>query len=382
LLGGLEVVAGDGLLEVPALPGEPAGVDVDDGHRLGLVDDQRAPRRQVDLAVEGLEQLLVDALLGEDVLGAGVPLEARQQLGRDRLEVLVDLVVGVLTLDQELFEVLVEDVADHPDEHVGLGVEHGRGVALLRLGLDLLPLDLETGDVAGQVLGAGALGGGADDDAGALGHELLQRRTQPGALAVGELAGDPRGVAAGDVDEVAARQRDVAGQARALVTDGVLGDLDEHRVAGAQGLLDGAGLAGQTGGVPVDLAGVEHGVAAAADVDEGGLHGGEDVLDLAEVDVADHALGTGFGDVVLGEDVVFEDRGLGAAAPDADDHLTLDRFAAGEELGLADDLDAASAALAAVAAALALRLEAGGAGDAADVVVGALLGGADLDDDL
>ncbi len=42
LLGRLEVVLGDRLLQVAAGPGELAGVDVDHRHRLGPVDDQRA----------------------------------------------------------------------------------------------------------------------------------------------------------------------------------------------------------------------------------------------------------------------------------------------------------------------------------------------------
>ena len=67
LLGGLEVVAGDGLLEVAARAGELAGVDVDHGHRLGAVDDQGAARRQPHLAVHRLGQLLVDAVHGEHV---------------------------------------------------------------------------------------------------------------------------------------------------------------------------------------------------------------------------------------------------------------------------------------------------------------------------
>ena len=67
LLGRLEVVAGDGLLQVAAGAGELAGVDVDDGHRLGAVDDQRAARRQPHLAVHRLGQLLVDAVHGEHV---------------------------------------------------------------------------------------------------------------------------------------------------------------------------------------------------------------------------------------------------------------------------------------------------------------------------
>src|SRR6202167_5680299 len=41
LLGGLQGVPGDRLLQVAALAGELAGVDVDDGHRLGVVDHQR-----------------------------------------------------------------------------------------------------------------------------------------------------------------------------------------------------------------------------------------------------------------------------------------------------------------------------------------------------
>ncbi|GAB3998381.1 hypothetical protein GCM10029992_24020 [Glycomyces albus] len=48
---------------------------------------------------------------------------------------------------------------------------------------------------------------------------------------------------------------------------------------------------------------------------------------------------------MLGEDVVFEDGGLGAAGAVADDHLAFDGFASGEEFGLADDLDAVASAL-------------------------------------
>ena len=60
-------------------------------------------------------------------------------------------------------------------------------------------------------------------------------------------------------------------------------------VAGLERVLDRARLAVEAGGVPVDLAGVQHGVAALADVDERGLHAGQHVLHPAEVDVADSA---------------------------------------------------------------------------------------------
>ena len=61
---------------------------------------------------------------------------------------------------------------------------------------------------------------------------LLQDRLQAGTLGVGQLAADPGHRAIGHVDQVAPRQRHLSREARALVTDRVLGDLDEYRVAG------------------------------------------------------------------------------------------------------------------------------------------------------
>ena len=67
LLGRLQVVLGDGLFEVAAGAGELPGVDVDDRHGLGAVDDQRTAGRQPHLALERLVDLLVDPVRGEGV---------------------------------------------------------------------------------------------------------------------------------------------------------------------------------------------------------------------------------------------------------------------------------------------------------------------------
>src|SRR5690606_22478992 len=138
--------------------------------------------------------------------------------------------------------------------------------------------------------------------------------------------------------------------------------------AGLEGVLDALGLArGQARGVPVDLAGVEHGVAALADVDERRLHAGQDVLDPADVDVAHHrALGRA-GDVVLHRHAVREVGDLGPVPEPAHDHDAVDALAAGEELGLGDDR-AAATGLAALTAPLALGLQAGGAFDRGHLV--------------
>ena len=83
--------------------------------------------------------------------------------------------------------------------------------------------------------------------------------------------------------------------------------------------IRGAGPVDVLGAV-VHLAGVEHAVAAAADVDERGLHAREHVLHPPEVDVADHRGRAGAGHVVLDEDVFFEDRDLVALAVLGDHH--------------------------------------------------------------
>ena len=65
LLGRLEVVFGDGLLEVSAGANELARVDVDHGHRLGAVDHEGTAGGQPHLAVKSLRDLLRDPVLIE-----------------------------------------------------------------------------------------------------------------------------------------------------------------------------------------------------------------------------------------------------------------------------------------------------------------------------
>src|SRR4051812_39607455 len=88
LLGGLEVVPEDRLLEV-RLAHVLAGVHVDHGERLGALDDERPTRGEPDLPVERLEQLLGDVEALEDreaLLLRVVELDAVGELGRDRLD--------------------------------------------------------------------------------------------------------------------------------------------------------------------------------------------------------------------------------------------------------------------------------------------------------
>ena len=162
-------------------------------------------------------------------------------------------------------------------------------------------------------------------------------------------------------------------QPGALGPDRVLGDLHQDRLAGLEDLLDLAVLALRAERVPVDLAGVDDGVATATDVDERGLHARQDVLHAGEVDVADQRRRGLAVHVVLDQDVVLEDGDLGQVVALPDDHAAGDRLAAGQELGLAEDRRTATAGVPALAAALALGLHPGRPADAGDLVLGRLL---------
>src|SRR5262249_56018608 len=114
-------------------------------------------------------------------------------------------------------------------------------------------------------------------------------------------------------------------------------------LAGLERQLDPLGLALQAAGVEVHLAGVQDGVAALADIDEGRLHRGQDVLHLAQVHVADQGLVAAPVDVVLHEHLVFENRDLGPVSALPDHHDPVHRLAPGQELGLGDNRRAAPA---------------------------------------
>ncbi len=273
----------------------------------------------------------------EEILLAGPLLDTVGQIRCHRVDVTADCLPGGITRGNQLGKVLVEDVADDADGEVRLTVQQSRSICTLALGLDVLPGSGQASHVGAQLVLAGTLGRGTHDDPGVLGDHLAQDLLQTGSLGVGELARDAHHVAVRHVDQVTTGQRDLGGQACALVTDGVLRDLNQDALAGAQRVLDPLRAVVQTSSIPVDLTGIKHGVSALADVDERGLHARQDVLDTTEIHVAGHR-GVGLaGHVVLDQNAVLEDADLGAVLLVAHDHDSLDALAPGQELRLGDD---------------------------------------------
>ena len=360
LLSSFQVVLGDSLFQVAAATGELTGVHVHHGHGFGTVNHQRTTRGQVHLTVQCLRQLLVDAVVVEEVVVAIPLLQAGDQVRRHVGHVRLNGIPCVLALNDHRGEVLVEDVTHGLNHQVGLLVEHLRsqhlaGVSLL---LNLFPLRTQTVNVVGQLLLRSTLRRGTNNHASALGQLVLQNLLQASTLSVGQLAGNTGHRTTRHVHQEATGQGNLAGQAGTLVTNRVLGDLHQNRIAGLQGVLNLAGCTVQTGDIPVDLARVQHSVAAASNVNERSFHGRQNVLNLTQVHVANQGILLGLGHEVLSQHAVLEHTNLDAAVLLTNQHLTVHGLAASQELSLSHDVAAATQG-AGLAAAHTLRLQAG-----------------------
>ncbi len=134
----------------------------------------------------------------------------------------------------------VDLVAQDALHQVEVVIDQRRRLAGFGAGLDLGPQMLQEADVGAQLVFLDVGGGGADDEAAQTvlalaGNDALQAL----ALFVGvDLARDADMIDRRHVDQEAARQRDVAGDARALLADGLLGNLDQDFLAFLQQIGD------------------------------------------------------------------------------------------------------------------------------------------------
>ena len=143
--------------------------------------------------------------------------------------------------DLDFVDFLVVEVAQRALDQRAFLVDEGRGLRLQRHVAHGFPHPDQIFEVALD-LGLGARGaGGAQDDPHALGHvEILHHFLQPRTvLRRGDLAADAaaaRGV--GHQHGIAAGQRQIGGQRRALVAALFLDDLHQHHLAALDDFLD------------------------------------------------------------------------------------------------------------------------------------------------
>ena len=181
----------------------------------------------------------------------------------------------------------------------------------------------QVGQLALEVLAPRAVRGGAHDRAPTLELQALDGAAQPLAFLVLEALGDADALAGRRVDHVAARDRQVHREPRALGLERVLDDLHDDLLTGLEDVADAlAALLPTAAARDVDpgqhdLVDVQEAVLLEADVDERRLETVEHVVDAPEVDVADDRAASAPLDVQLG-DAVARARVLlagGASAP-------------------------------------------------------------------
>ncbi len=195
---------------------------------------------------------------------------------------------------ERLLELSGEDVARDAHGQVGLLEDHRRRGRLLAALLEHVVELVQVLDLAIEVLALRPLRRGAHDCAAAAEVDLAGGLAQPVALLVVEPARHPHALALRHVHEVAARDRELHRQARALGLQGILDRLDEDLLAGLEQLADPLALGAPGAPATCDLdpgedqvVRVEEAVLVEADVHERGLEAGQDVVDLALVDVPD-----------------------------------------------------------------------------------------------
>ena len=151
------------------------------------------------------------------------------------------VLLGVV--DDRALEVGGEDVAHDADRQVGLLEDERRRRRLLDALLQHLVELEQVCELALEVPAGGAVGRGADDRPAAAEVELLGLRAQSRALRVLEPARDADALAGRRVDHVAAGDRQLHREPRALGLERVLDDLDDDLLPRLEQLGDArAGL--------------------------------------------------------------------------------------------------------------------------------------------
>ncbi len=204
------------------------------------------PDFQPHLGAQSLVDLFGDAELLEERSLFRVELDAANERGLEALQETQDALVVGLGIHPDGGEVVGHLVAQDALDEVEVVIDQSRRLRGFAALLDVGPEVEEEAEIAAKLLFAGSRGSGADDEAaGRLALFAEKNLFQAPAFAVGlDLARDARVVHRRHEDKEAAGQRDVRGDARALLGDRLLGDLNENLLSGLQQLADGREIGG------------------------------------------------------------------------------------------------------------------------------------------
>ncbi len=149
LIGSLEVRPEDRVLET-ALAHELAGVHVDRGERLGLVDSEMTSARQRDSPAQRDVDHVGDPVRFKQRRPVLVKLDATDELRRRLLQKRHDLLERGLVVDEHAVELIGEHVSHESQREVHLGVDDLRRQRLGRLVVDALPQPQQELEIGAQ----------------------------------------------------------------------------------------------------------------------------------------------------------------------------------------------------------------------------------------
>ncbi len=248
-LGSFEIGLERGVFDMVLARGA-ARIDVDRDQRLGLVDHDIAAGAQLHRGREHRVELALDTHAGEQRLAIAI-LPHRAHIGRHQhLHEIVRFAIAGFPGDQDFVDLLVVEIAQRSLDQRPFLIDQGGRLRLQRHVANGFPHPDQVLEVALDLgLGAGGAGG-AQDDPHALGHvEILHHFLEPRAvLCAGDLATDAAATGGvGHQHRVAAGQREICRQRRALVAALFLDDLHQHHLAALDDFLDLVLTAGPEG---------------------------------------------------------------------------------------------------------------------------------------
>ena len=166
-VGRFEVGAGGGFFDVAAA-GRTCRVDVHRNQRFGMVDHDRAARRQVDGAAEGGFDLVFDLETAEQRRVVAVAFHAMALVRHHMVHELAGLFVQVIGVDQDFTDIGSKVIADRADHQRAFLIDQVSALATLGRIVDGGPELEHVVQVPLQFGGAAADASGAGDQAHAL----------------------------------------------------------------------------------------------------------------------------------------------------------------------------------------------------------------------
>ncbi len=245
-VGGFQVGAGGGFLDVAALDGARR-VHVHRHQRFGLVDHDRAAAGQLHGAAVSGFNLVFDLETAEQRRVVAVALDAVPLLRHHVRHELVRLLVNVVRVDQDFADIAVEVIAYGANHEAGFLVDQECPFARFGRAVDRAPEFEQIIEVPLQFAGVPAYAGGARNDAHAMGViELIERGFQFGPVFAFDPAADaPAAGIVGHQHHIAPGQADKSGQGGPFVAALFFFHLNQQFLAFTDDILN-AGL-GRTG---------------------------------------------------------------------------------------------------------------------------------------